>query len=63
MKGVINIMKIISAKGTYENIGFELGYKLADEIHHNLSILNNDIINKGLGKKKLIYIRSCMSIY
>jgi hypothetical protein len=53
MKGVINIMKIISAKGTYENIGFELGYKLADEIHHNLSILNNDIINKGLGKKKV----------
>jgi|LSQX01.3.fsa_nt_gb hypothetical protein len=53
MKGVINKMKVVTAEGTYENIGFELGYKMADEIHHNLSLMNKDIFNKGIENKEV----------
>ena len=46
-------MKVVTAEGTYEKIGFELGHKLADEIYHNISLLNQAIIKKGIDKKEI----------
>lgn len=46
-------MKVVTAEGTYEKIGFELGNKLTDEIHHNLALLDNDIMKKGMDKQEI----------
>lgn len=46
-------MKVVNAEGTYEKIGFELGRKLTDEIHHNLALLDQDIMKMGMEKHEI----------
>ncbi len=44
-------MEIIVAKGNYERMGYELGIKLAEAIRHNIFLLNQGIVAKGIEKK------------
>jgi|LSQX01.3.fsa_nt_gb hypothetical protein len=53
MKGETKKMRVVTAKGSYEKMGFELGYKLTDEIHQNLALLEIQAMNKGMEKKEV----------
>lgn len=44
-------MEIVAARGTYERMGYELGIKLAEAIRHNISLLNQGIVAKGVAKE------------
>jgi len=46
-------MKIVTAEGTHEKIGFDLGCQLKEDIRHNLALREQDARARGIEKREL----------
>ena len=49
-------MQIVGARGTYETLGYEVGLKLKDAIHHNISLLNKGVAVKEIERETIAHV-------
>ena len=56
IKGGTKPLQIVGARGTYETLGYEVGLKLKDAIHHNISLLNKGVAVKEIERETIAHV-------